>query len=159
MKLPEAVIADFKHLDTYMLFGSRAMALREPKEHFDPAIMIGAQIDLSTDWDFAVPASAENHDALIAAGYKHITKDNLYYVDDMTAAVYTKTYNSKHKVQVVFKNDYAIFRQVWYSIDVEFYYKYIWKRGYIYDFMGSDTAKKEIRDVMNQLFNTARQML
>jgi hypothetical protein len=154
--IPEAITKDFKHLDTYMLFGSRSMARKAPTDTFDPAIIIGTQITHTTDWDFSAPANPDNHKALIAAGYAFCSREQLSYADDLTHSVYSKQYSEGRLVHVVLRYDYALFRQVWYSIDPQFYFNYLWKRSPNYDDYEIADKKQVICTVMNQLFSTAR---
>jgi hypothetical protein len=170
-KTPMEMYYDLEPLKTYMMFGSRSMASRPSKERFDPAIMIGSQIDDSTDWDFSAPYTQENHNILVNAGYIHWPAEQLGYRDELTEGVYIKTYPHKFDMSnpviyngvptanVVLRNDYALFRQAWNSIDPEFYYKYLWKRSPTYDHQELALTKETIRDIMNQLFQTARFMI
>ena len=168
---PESVMNDVAKLSSVVLFGSRSIASRPAKESFDPAIMIGAQINDSTDWDFSAPYTQENHDILVNAGYMHWPGDQLGYKDELTEGVYIKTYPHKFDLSnpviydgvptanVVLRNDYPLFCQVWNSIDPEFYYKYIWKRSPTYDDQDLSLTKGTIRDIMDQLFRTAKGMI
>jgi hypothetical protein len=161
--IPEVIIQDFKYLDTYMQSGSRSMAAKAPVEGFDPAIMIGERITQDTDWDFNAPANAENHHALLAAGYTHFNRDQLVYVDALCQGIYVKNIVSANalditSVQVVLRSDYWLFRETWYSIDPQFYYNYIWKRSPCYRGYSNSEVKERIRDIMNQLFTTAKAM-
>lgn len=178
---PEVVMTDIAKLSSAMLFGSRSMASRPAKEGFDPAVMIGAQITdttdwaqsvvYTTDWDFSAPATQENHDILLNAGYIYYPPADLSYKDDLTEGVYIKTYHPPFDISnpiiytdppianVILRNDHALFCQVWNSIDPEFYYKYIWKRSPNYDGQYLSLTKEKIRDIMNQLFKTAKEMV
>lgn len=168
---PEVMMTDISKLDNAMLFGSRSMASRPAKEGFDPAVMIGAQIDGDTDWDFSAPYSEKNHDALAAAGFAYWPPGALSYKDELTMGVYIKTYPHKFDisnpviydsapvVNVVLRNDYPLFVQTWDSIDPEFYYKHLWKRGPNYEFQERGLTKETIRNIMDQLFITARHMI
>lgn len=170
-KTPMEIYYDLEPLNHYMMFGSRSMASRPAKEDFDPAVMIGAQINDSTDWDFSAPYTQENHDILVDAGYTHWPAEQLGYRDVLTEGVYIKTYPHKFDLSnpaiysgvptanVVLRNDYPLFRQVWYSIDAEFYYKHLWKRSPTYDFQDLPLTKETIRTIMDQLFVTARHMI
>jgi hypothetical protein len=169
--IPADMLADLNRLHIYLPFGSRSMATRPAQEGFDPAVMIGSQIDDSTDWDFTAPYSEKNHEALISSGYAYWPPEALSYKDDLTTGVYIKSYMHKFDMSnpiiysgvptanVVLRNDYYIFRQVWESIDPEFYYKHIWKRSPRYDFQEMRLTKEMIRDILNQMFRTARHMI
>lgn len=168
---PEMVMNDIAKLDASMLFGSRSMASRPAVEGFDPAIMIGTQITDETDWDFSAPYTEKNHAALLEAGFVYWPPENLSYKDSLTTGVYIKTYIHKFDkdnpviystapvANVVLRNDYPLFCQVWESIDPEFYYKHIWKRSPTYDFQQLSLTKETIRNIMNQMFRTARQII
>ena len=168
---PEVVMNDVAKLSSASLFGSRSMASRPAKENFDPAVMIGAQINGNTDWDFSAPYTQENHDILLNSGYIHWPAEQLGYRDELTEGVYIKTYphefDSSNPViydgvpiaNVVLRNDHALFCQVWNSIDPEFYYDHIWKRSPTYDHLNMSFTKETIRNIMDQLFRTARHML
>jgi hypothetical protein len=168
---PDRVMDDIAKLSSAVLFGSRSMASRPAKEGFDPAVMIGAQINDSTDWDFSAPYTQENHDILINAGYIHWPAEQLGYRDELTEGVYIKTYPHKFDLSnpvvysgvptanVVLRNDYPLFCQTWNSIDLEFYYKHLWKRSPNYDGQDLSFTKETIRDIMDQLFRTARYMV
>lgn len=168
---PEVMMNDISKLDNAMLFGSRSMASRPAKEGFDPAVMIGAQIDGNTDWDFSAPYSEKNHDALAAAGFAYWPPGALSYKDELTRGVYIKTYPHKFDMfnpviydsvptaNVVLRSDYPLFVQTWDSIDPEFYYNHIWKRSPTYEFQERRLAKERIRDIMDQLFRTARRVM
>ena len=169
--VPTQMYKDLENLKTYMLFGSKSMAARPAVEGFDPAIMIGAQITDGTDYDFSAPYSEENHSILLDAGFTYWPPDRLGYKDDLTVGVYIKKYPHKFDIKnpkifsgvptanVILRSDYPLFRQVWNSIDPEFYYKYIWKRSPTYDFEEMSLTKTKICDIMNQLFRTAKFML
>lgn len=170
---PKMIMDDIAKLDSAMLFGSRSMASRPVVKGFDPAIMIGSQITTSTDWDFSASYSKENHDSLIKAGFTFFEASMLSYKDDLTTGVYIKEYKPKFNmrnlvaycsddvpvVNVVLRNDYALFSQVWNSIQPEFYYKHIWKRSPTYANQELGFTKETICDIMNQLFRTARHMI
>lgn len=167
---PNNIKSDISKLGYAMLFGSRSMASRRAVEGFDPAIMIGSQITDETDWDFSAPYSEENHAALIEAGFTYWPPDDLSYKDSLTTGVYIKIYMHEFDMDnpviystppvanVVLRNDFYIFRQVWNSVDPKFYYDHIWKRSPTYDHLNLGFTKESIRDIMNQLFRTARQM-
>jgi hypothetical protein len=169
--IPADMLADLNKLHIYMSFGSRSMAARPAREGFDPAVMIGSQISDSTDWDFSAPYTQKNHEALISSGYAYCPAEQLGYRDELTEGVYIKTYPHKFDMSnpviysgvptanVVLRNDYSLFCQVWNSIDPEFYYKHVWKRSPRYDFQEMSLTKETIRDIMNQLFRTARHMI
>lgn len=164
------MMTDISKLDNAMMFGSRSMASRPAKEGFDPSVMIGAQITDSTDWDFSAPYTLENHTILLASGYIHWPAEQLGYRDELTEGVYIKTYPHKFDVSnpvayngvptanVVLRNDHALFCQVWNSIDPEFYYNHIWKRSPTYDYLNMPFTKETIRNIMDQLFRTAKGM-
>jgi hypothetical protein len=167
---PKEMKSDISKLGYAMLFGSRSMASRPAVEGFDPAVMIGSQITDETDWDFSAPYSEKNQDALAAAGFAYWPPGALSYKDDLTMGVYIKTYiqefDTKNPgfytaapvVNVVLRNDFYVFRQVWESMDPQFYHDYIWKRSPNYVYQEMSLTKGKIRDIMNQLFRTARHM-
>jgi hypothetical protein len=169
--IPANMLADLNKLHAYMPFGSRSIAARPAQDGFDPAIMIGSQIDDSTDWDFSAPYTQENHDALVNAGYMHWPAEQLGYRDELTEGVYIKTYpypfdmsnpiiySGVPTANVVLRNDFHLFRQVWESIDPKFYHNYIWKRSSRYNLQELSTTKETIRDILNQLFRSARHMI
>ena len=169
--VPAQMYKDLEPLQTYMLFGSRSMAARPAVEDFDPSVMIGAQITDATDYDFSAPYSEENHDTLISSGFAYWPPEQLGYKDDLTVGVYIKEYPHKFdiknlkifsdtpKVNVALRNDYYLFRQTWNSIDPQFYYNYLWKRSPNYDLEEMSLTKTKIRDIMNQLFRTAKHMI
>jgi hypothetical protein len=166
--VPAHMLHDLDFTKTYMLFGSRSMAARPAFEGFDPSFVIGAQITDETDYDFSAPYSEQNHNILINSGFAYWPPEQLGYKDDLTTGVYVKCYPHKFDmknpeifsgiptVNVVLRTDYHLFRQTWNSIDPEFYYKYIWKRSPTYDFEEMSLTKTKIRDIMNQLFRTAK---
>ena len=166
--IPADMLADLNKLDIYMPFGSRSMTSRPAVEGFDPAIMVGSQITGETDWDFSAPYSESNHTALIEAGFMYWPPDDLSYKDSLTTGVYIKQYMHKFDMKnpviyssvpvanVVLRNDYPLFCQVWNSIDPQFYHDYVWKRSPNYDSQELSLTKGKIRDIMNQLFRTAR---
>lgn len=167
----DQMFGDVKLLGVNMLFGSRSMASRPATENFVPSKMIGSRIDDSTDWDFSAPHNEKNHQVLISKGFSYWPKSDLSYRDDLTMGVYIKGYPHKFDMKnpqiysghpvanVVLRNDYHIFRQVWESIDPEFYYQHLWKRGPRYEFSEMAQTKTEIRNIMNQLFKTAGYMI
>ena len=167
MRLPEPIKSDLKAVGYPRLFGSRSMASRPVKENFDPAAVIGSQITDNTDWDFSQQYSEEADHYLQSAGFTvHRAEHIAPYADDLTEAVYIKGYIgsdgllSTHCVNIVLHNDETLFRQVWDSIDAEFYYMHLWKRSPYY--AGIDDMceiKMSIKTVMNQLYTTARSML
>jgi hypothetical protein len=168
---PKIVMDDIAKLDWAILFGSRSMASRPAVEGFDPSVMIGSQITDETDWDFSAPYSEKNHEALIEAGFVYWPPEDLSYKDDLTTGVYIKQYMHKFDMKnpviyssvpvanVVLRNDFFLFHQVWNSIDPKFYHDYIWKRSPKYDLQELSLTKETIRDIMNQLFKTARGMI
>jgi hypothetical protein len=165
------MLNDIAKLGYAMLFGSRSMASRRAVEGFDPQVMIGSQITDDTDWDFSASYNEANHDALIEAGFTYWPPEDLSYKDDLTTGVYIKTYPHKFDMNnpeifsgtptanVVLRNDFYLFRQVWDSMDPKFYHDYVWKRSPNYEFQELGSTKEKIRDIMNQLFRTARQMI
>lgn len=179
-RIPTEIYDDIKHLSPYMLYGSRDMASRPAVSEFEhmttetfiPAEMIGSKILKETDYDFAVPDTPANREVLMNNEFD-LFEDQLYYRDDVTSAVYVKKYyphlgfnktssrgpGDMHVVNVVLKNDYPLFRQVWYSIDPEFYHDFLWKRGPNYEHCKKTLTKAKIRNIMNQLFRTARHMI
>jgi hypothetical protein len=169
--IPADMLADLNKLDIYMHFGSRSMASRPAVEGFDPAIMIGSQITGETDWDFSARYTESNHAALIKAGFVYWPPEDLSYKDSLTTGVYIKTYMHKFDMKnpviyssvpvanVVLRNDYPLFCQVWNSIDPQFYHDYVWKRSPNYDSQELSLTKGKIRDIMNQLFKTAKHMI
>ena len=165
---PEEILNDVYTLNSAVLFGSRSMASRSGQKGFDPEFMIGSQISEATDWDFSAPYSEANHDALEAAGFTYYPTEQLAYADCLTVGVYIKRYIPSwaiHRVEdirtanVVLRTDHRLFVQVWNSIDPQFYYKYIWKRGPTYRNITTGEAKDTICGIMNQLFTTARHMI
>lgn len=168
---PKDMMNDMSKLGYAMLFGSRSMAKRAAVEGFDPQVMIGSRIDDSTDWDFSAPYNEANHEALIEAGFIYWPPEGLSYKDDLTTGVYIKTYPHKFDMNnpeifsgtptanVVLRNDFYIFRQVWDSIDPRFYHDYIWKRSPSYDNQKMSLTKSRIRDILNQMFKTAKGMI
>lgn len=168
---PELVMNDISKIDSAILFGSRSMTSRPAVEEFDPVTMIGSQITDETDWDFSAPYSEKNHEALIQAGFTHYPPECLSYKDDLTTGVYIKEYSPKFDMNnlvayshapvanVVLRNDYYVFCQTWDSVDPCFYYKYLWKRSPNYDGEELGDVKNKIRDIMNQLFRTAKGMI
>ena len=176
MNIPDIIKTDLKQLGYPRLFGSRSMVDKPVKAGFDPSIMIGSQITTDTDWDFSQRYSEEAHQYLVAAGFTHFTAEQISpYADDLTVGVYIKdyvphfdwknpkTYTNRDivKVNIVLHIDEPLFRQVWDSIDAEFYYKYLWKRSSHYDYLDDDTCaiKAKIKTIMNQLYSTARQSI
>jgi hypothetical protein len=167
---PKEMKSDISKLGYAMLFGSRSMASRPAVEGFDPYVMIGSQIFDETDWDFSAPYNEANHDALIDAGFAYWPPEDLSYKDDLTTGVYIKVYPHKFDMKnpmifsgtptanVVLRNDFYVFRQVWESMDPKFYHDYVWKRSPNYAFDEMSLTKGKIRDIMNQLFRTARHM-
>jgi hypothetical protein len=163
------VMDDIAKLDSAVLFGSRSMASRPAVEGFDPRVMIGSQITDDTDWDFSAPYSEKNHDALAAAGFAYWPPGILSYKDDLTTGVYIKQYTHKFDVNtpirtppvvnVILRNDHAIFCQAWNSVDPKFYHDFLWKRSPNYMFQELSLTKETIRDIMNQLFKTTRHMI
>jgi len=150
-----------------MLFGSRCMAMRAAVDGFDPALMIGAQITQHTDWDYSISYSDKHCEHLLSAGYTLYSGGQLSpYADSLTQAVAIKEYLDAdslfpiHTVNVVLHSDEALFRQVWRSIDAEFYYQHLWKRSPYYDGLDdSGEIKTTIKGIMNQLYSTAREMI
>jgi hypothetical protein len=133
--------------------------------------MIGSQITDETDWDFSAPYTEANHNALIKSNFTYCPPEYLSYKDDLTTGVYIKTYPHKFDIRrleifraaptanVVLRNDYPLFCQVWNSIDAKFYHDFLWKRSPNYDYQELGLTKGNIRDTMNQLFKTARHMI
>ena len=168
--VPQTMADDISKLGCAMLFGSRSMTSRPAAEGFDPAVMIGSQVTDETDWDFSAPYNEANHEALIEAGFAYWPPEDLSYKDELTTGVYIKVYPHKFGMNnpeifcgtptanVVLRNDYPLFCQVWNSMDPKFYHDYIWKRSPNYDEQELSLTKEAIRDIMNQLFRTARQM-
>lgn len=153
------------------LFGSRSMAARTALDGFDPAIMIGANIDRSTDWDFSQQYTKDNHNYLVGEGYTTYNAKFLEdYADDLTIAVYEKQFYPKInwgkmlsfrdadpvKIHIVLHSDEELFRRVWDAISPEFYYEYIWKRSPRYaNIDNRSKIKSDIRTLMNQLYKVA----
>jgi hypothetical protein len=170
--IPEIMKTDIKNLGYARLFGSRSMAARPSVEGFDPSVMIGSQINDSTDWDFSQQYNDYTHSYLLSAGFTHYAKDQIGpYADDLTVGVYIKEYTPKFnmgnllayrlgdvpKINVVLHSDELFFRQVWDRISPEFYYRYLWKRSPQYDHIDSIGERKQhIREIMNQLFAVAQ---
>lgn len=174
MNIPDIIKSDLASIGHPKLFGSRSMATRPAKEGFVPSVTIGSQITASTDWDFSQQYSPEIHHYLVSAGFAHYTSEQLSpYADDLTLGVYIKEYSPKWdwknptwfsqddivKVNIVLHSNEALFRRVWNSIDAEFYYKYLWKRGPRFDYLDNDlcTIKSHIKEVMNQLLAIAKE--
>lgn len=167
--IPDVMKTDIKNLGYARLFGSRSMAARPSVEGFDPAIMIGSQINDNTDWDFSQQYNDYTHSYLLSAGFTHYAKDQIGpYADDLTVGVYIKEYstsslfslfNSVPKINVVLHSDELFFRRVWDRISPEFYYRYLWKRSPHYDeYIGPVGERKlRIREIMNQLYAVAQQ--
>lgn len=173
MNIPEIIKSDLKQLGYPQLFGSRSMVNKPVKAGFSPAIMIGSRITADTDWDFSQQYSEEADSYLVAAGFTHYTAEAISpYADDLTTGVYIKEYapsfdwknpiafsnNDIVKVNIVLHTDEALFRRVWDSIDAEFYYKYLWKRGPRFPYMDHDMCgiKMRIKEIMNQLYMVAK---
>jgi len=170
---PDEIITDIAKLSEAILFGSRSMASRPVVDTFDPSYSIGAQITKTTDWDFSAQYSKENHDSLIASGFTYFSPEVLNYKDDLATGVYIKTYtkpfdmnnltieemNSDPVANVVLRSDHNLFCQVWNSIDAKFYYEFLWKRGPSYFDEDLGLTKSIIRDILNQLFRTAKHMI
>jgi len=170
--IPEIMKHDIKELGYARLFGSRSMSSRPVVEGFDPAIMIGTQINESTDWDFSQQYSDYAHSYLVSSGFTHYSKNEIGpYADNLTVGVYIKEYKHKFdvrnplafclsdapKINVVLHSDENLFRRVWDSITPEFYYKYLWKRSPRYERTDSVGERKlYIREVMNQLYAVAK---
>jgi hypothetical protein len=166
--IPDVMKTDIKNLGYARLFGSRSMAARPSVEGFDPAIMIGSQINDNTDWDFSQQYNDYTHSYLLSAGFTHYAKDQIGpYADELTVGVYIKEYNTSSlfslfnsvtKINVVLHSDELFFRRVWDRISPEFYYRYLWKRSPQYDHISSVGERKLcIREIMNQLYSVAQQ--
>jgi hypothetical protein len=169
--IPDVMKADIKNLGYARLFGSRSMAERPAVEEFDPTVMIGSQINDSTDWDFSQQYNDYTHSYLLSAGFTHYSKKDIGpYEDDLTVGVYIKEYKPKFdmrnplvyclddvpKINVVLHSDELFFRRVWDRISPEFYYRYLWKRSPQYDHIDSIGERKlRIREIMNQLYEVA----
>lgn len=166
--IPDIIKNDISSLPNPTLFGSRAMASRPATESFDPSVVICSQITKETDWDFSQQYTVGTHRYLVSAGFQCFTAKELDgYADDLTQAVYIKQYVKDSSflklplfdnivtVNVVLHSDEALFRQVWGSINAEFYYTYLWKRSPSYDHI-DDTyeIKARIKSIMNQLYRT-----
>lgn len=175
INIPDIIKSDLKQLGYPRLFGSRSMAVRPAQDGFNPGATIGSQITTDTDWDFSSQYTEEAHRYLVAAGFTHYTAEAISpYADDLTTGVYIKEYvphfdwknpktysiNDIVKVNIILHIDEPLFRQVWDSIGAEFYYRYLWKRSPYYDYLYGDICaiKMRIKDIMNQLYATARQM-
>lgn len=171
--MPTAVTEDIDKFNTIKLMGSRSMSLRPDTDTFSPRNQIGNYISYSTDWDFSIPYSKTNCDLLTKLGYTLFEKGNLTYADNLTEVVAEKTYSPKFdinnpiayccddvtKVHIVLRNDYALFCNVWESISAEFYYRYLWKSSVINFGVDAGELRYRIRDIMNQLYDTAKGMI
>lgn len=142
--------------------------LRRVTQHvpFDPYLFGSrSKIDVQdSDWDFAAEYSEENHEKLIAAGYKCLGirygystpaqettayREQFQYCDQLSVAFYLKEVDGI-AINVVLKHDMEIFMKVWDRIDQQFFIDFIWKQGPFY------SGKRRIRQVMDQLFEVAK---
>jgi hypothetical protein len=158
-KMPDSVREVFDALKgDKMLFGSRSMASRWVTDTFNPAIMIGNKISVTTDWDIAAEFTDENIKILEKMGFVGTT--NLYHPDDLTQEIYCNRVKvpagsgMPHlvEVQVILRNNNRLFMDVWESVTPEFFYNNLWKRGPKYIRMKKDSAKSMIQQTMNQLY-------
>lgn len=129
------------NLPRYILCGSRSKLTDLPVE---------------TDWDFAAPNDIDTMAALEAQGFK---KTKHSYFDNQTAVVYSKLQfdvNTFTNIQVALKKDFDLFVKVWDSITPSFFEKYIWKKSSTYKNWGINVTRDHIREIMNQLFEVAK---
>jgi hypothetical protein len=167
-KMPPAVQQVFDSLvGDKMLFGSRSMASRWATDTFNPAIQIGSKITPSTDYDIAAEFNEDNCRILTQAGFKSKEGDALYSKDDLTQMIFTADmgdgtdviFEQNVTIHIVLRKQNSFFMTVWDSIEAEYYYNHLWKRGPRYTNSRyrkqSDRIKTEIRDIMNQLYSSA----
>lgn len=135
-------------LPKYILCGSRSKLGVE---------LTGAE----ADWDFAAPNDAETLAALEKQGFTRSKSANYFdsrtYSDSQTVAVYSKfdCYRLR-TIQVAIKKDYDLFCRVWDKVTPEFFKKYIWKRSITYRNWYADIVRDHIKEIMNQLFEIAK---
>jgi len=132
----EEVINQNKDKEFFM-FGSRSMVTIKTD-------------DKSSDWDFAVGASAGIEDNLLKVGFVQKTDiDNLNeYLDATTFSVYEKVYE-EGKVQVVVKTNLELFKTCWLNIPFQFWSTFINKRSDRY------LGKQEVCELFNLLHSIA----
>lgn len=168
-KMPPAVQEVFDSLvGDKMLFGSRSMASRWATDTFNPAVKIGCKIDDETDYDIAAEFNAENIAALRSAGFTSRDGNELYAKDDLTKVIFTKQipsgvgdiFEQIVSVHVILRKNNSFFMAVWDDIDPQYYYEHLWKRGPKYSLRkyNKDKIRKEIRDAMNQLYDSKKFM-
>ena len=142
--------------------------LERVKQHvpFD-AYLFGSRSKISapdSDWDFAAEYSDENHQKLMAAGYRCLGirqgytwmaqettayKEQFQYCDQLSVAFYLKEVDNT-SINVVLKNDMVLFKKVWEDISEQFFVDFIWKQGPFF------ISKSHITQIMNQLFEVAK---
>ena len=143
--------------------------LERVKQHvpFD-AYLFGSRSKISvgpdSDWDFAAEYTEENHQKLMAVGYKCLGirsgyswmvqettayKEQFQYSDQLSVAFYIKEVDDT-SINVVLKTDMDLFKKVWERISEHFFRNFIWKQGPFF------ISKGHITQLMDQLFEVAK---
>ena len=111
---------DLKIFGEVFLHGSRGMVKRElfsKREH----------LVKNSDWDYAAQHHQpweKHYSKIIAHGWEEIETKS--YGDSNTAFVFEKTIDGQ-KVQVSLRHDIDLYKHCVYSVDYDFYWKYLWK--------------------------------
>lgn len=147
--LPGEIAVLVAKLDGH-LFGSRSMA-GKPSKNFSSRMMIGNKIDKTTDYDFAVQYGEWQKDILEKAGF--VETDLTYAKDEYITTMYVRD-----NYQFLLRKKHFFWIRVWDTIDPEFYYHNLWKRGPLLSKMARPEAKELIRIRMNQLYKTAEEI-
>lgn len=107
----------FAHLGELYLYGSLSKSGSWDTE---------ATIDENTDFDFAIQDSTVAAKELTAAGWAELETEA--YRDKLTTKVFEGMVDG-HKVQISLRTELQTFKEIWSSIDSDFYWKFINKRS------------------------------
>lgn len=140
-EVPKEIQEEVNKLHTNnKLFGSRGMSF---------GYLYRDRVTDSTDWDFAFPYEGSEYDEHEAAeGLGWVQKPSEKYKDAMHFITWEK-YVGHHKVQMCSKINLRLFTKVFYSIEPQFYWKYLHKSS-------PECLPKSVQtDLFNQLYKTA----
>lgn len=131
--------ADIKIFGDVFLHGSRGM--------YNKSFYLTPQLPQSTDWDYAAQHTQSCQQLLedaIKAGWVECVDKS--YMDDDTTFVFERSING-NKVQVSMRQNLLRYKDCFNSIDVDFYFKYLWKSS------GDCLSVEDRRKFFNSLYS------
>lgn len=122
------------------------------------------KIDDKTDWDYAVQYSEENLNLVRQLFRGSFGYFPMEYADTNSMGCFSTLIHSKpsilspvrqYHIQIIFKKNMKMFKDVWKSTDLEYYSSFLWKRSKHYQAwnIAPASAREFIRNHFNAMYD------